>query len=143
MSEQDEQEQVCELCGLCCKIFGDRISPTTMNLYQWLEAGRDDILRHFFAQLGDGRQVNCVNLVPEDLGSVLAVEMKDPDSGEYPPVCPFLWRISKKQYVCRIHTQKPEMCCNYQPWIWGETYFNRCRALKNRHWSSLWNQDDR
>jgi Fe-S-cluster containining protein len=136
MSEEDGLEQVCELCGLCCKIFGDRISPTSTNLYQWMESGRTDILRHFFAHLEDGRSVNCVNLAAEDLGSLLAVEMRDPDSGEYPPVCPFLWRISKHTYVCRIHTQKPEMCCHYQPWIWGETYFNRCKALKNRHWPS-------
>jgi hypothetical protein len=24
------------------------------------------------------------------------------------------------------------MCCTYQPWIWGETYFNRCQALKHQ-----------
>lgn len=137
MSGEDNQEQLCEQCGLCCKIFGDRISPTPMNLFRWIEAGRSDILTHFSACLSDGRWLNGADLRPEDLGSLLAVEMKDPRTGEYPTVCPFLRRVSKTRYICGIHTEKPDMCCNYQPWIWGETYFNRCKALKKRHWSSF------
>jgi Fe-S-cluster containining protein len=133
MSGEDNQEQLCEQCGLCCRIFGDRISPTPMNLFLWMEAGRSDILCHFSACLNEGRWINCADLKPEDLGNLSAVELKDPVTGEYPPVCPFLHRVSKKRYVCRIHTVKPEMCCHYQPWIWGETYFNQCKALGKLH----------
>jgi Fe-S-cluster containining protein len=133
MSGENDQEQVCEQCGLCCKIFGDRISPTPMNLFFWMEAGRSDILCHFSACMDKGRWKNCADLTPEDLGNLSAVEMKDPVTGDYPTVCPFLHRVSKKRYVCRIHTMKPEMCCHYQPWIWGETHFNRCKALGKLH----------
>ena len=44
-------------------------------------------------------------------------------------VCPFLIRVAKERYLCGIHLLKPEMCWNYQPWIWGETYFNKCKGL--------------
>ena len=57
--------------------------------------------------------------------------------GGYLPVCPFLKRVAKNRYLCGIHAVKPEMCRNYQPWIWGETYFNRCKALKKRE-EYLW-----
>gem|GEM_PF-6746314 len=33
-------------------------------------------------------------------------------------------------YLCGIHLAKPGMCCHYEPWIWGETCFNKCTALK-------------
>jgi len=134
--EQDPDE--CLQCGLCCKIFGDKIYPTPENLYSWLVSGRDDILRFFVACREDGKWVPCTELVLSDLGDVRAVEMRDPDTGGYLAVCPFLRRVSKSRYLCGIHTMKPEMCRNYQPWIWGETYFNRCRALKEREEKSPW-----
>jgi len=133
-----EEDDECVQCGLCCKIFGDRISPTPENLYAWMRDGRDDALRYFAACLENGKWVRCTELAPEDLGNVHCIEMRDPVTGGYLPVCPFLRRVSKNRYLCGIHTIKPDMCRNYQPWIWGETYFNRCRALKRREEESLW-----
>jgi len=133
-----DQTDQCRQCGLCCKVFGDRITPTVMNLFTWLEDGRSDILRYFSAWLEDGTRYNCADLHPSDLGFVVKIELRDPDTGGYLPVCPFLQRIEKTRYKCAIHTIKPEMCCNYMPWIFGETYFPRCRALVCREQASPW-----
>jgi Fe-S-cluster containining protein len=97
-----------------------------------------DILRHFSAVKEDGTRVNCAALLPEDLGAVVLIEMRDPLTREYPTVCPFLQRAQKEKYLCGIHQVKPEMCRNYQPWIWGETYFGRCKTLKNRDNRYTW-----
>lgn len=130
MDELATDDEPCEQCGLCCRIFGPGITPTPQNVYLWIGQNRTDILRWFVAFMENGNQVNCTSLSAEDLGNVVSFEMRDPGTGEYVPVCPFLRRVAKSRYLCGIHPVKPEMCCHYQPWIWGETYFNRCQALK-------------
>ena len=130
MDEPVTDDEPCEQCGLCCRIFGPGITPTVSNVYTWIEQDRTDILRWFMAFMDNGSPVSCTSLKPEDLGNVVSVEMRHPDSGDYVTVCPFLRRVEKNRYLCGIHLVKPDMCCNYQPWIWGETFFNRCRALK-------------
>ena len=130
MDEQVTEEEPCEQCGLCCRIFGPGITPTPANVYLWIEQGRTDILRWFVAFREDGTAQGCAGLRAEELGNVVTFEMRDPESGGYVTACPFLRRVSKERYLCGIHRVKPEMCCTYQPWIWGETSFNRCRALK-------------
>jgi Fe-S-cluster containining protein len=132
------EEEPCEQCGLCCRIFGPGITPTAANVYAWIEQGRDDILRWFVAIREDGTRTSCTGLVPEDLGSIVSFEMRHPESGEYVTVCPFLRRVAKTRYLCGIHAVKPEMCCTYQPWVWGETSFNRCPALKNLDRKCRW-----
>ena len=127
-----EENEPCEQCGLCCKIFGDRISPTMMNLFQWQQNDRNDILRYFFALRRDGSWVNCSSLMTEELSDLVTIELRDPITGNYLAVCPFLLRTSRSRYICSIHETKPEMCGNYLPWIWGETYFNKCKALKRK-----------
>ncbi|QQR71938.1 MAG: YkgJ family cysteine cluster protein [Methanolinea sp.] len=119
------------------------MSPTTMNLYSWMEQGRKDILVYFSALLQNGVRVNGADLENGDLGEIVTVELRDPKTGGYLPVCPFLRRIGKTKYTCSIHTVKPDMCCNYMPWIYGETYFPRCPALKEKRsrWSGLPEQD--
>jgi len=129
MDNDDTEDEPCEQCGLCCRIFGPGITPTPANVYTWIEQGRADILRHFVAYREEGGPIPCTDLLPQDLGNVVAFEMRDPQTGEFVTVCPFLRRVAKERYLCGIHAVKPEMCCTYQPWIWGETYFNRCRAL--------------
>ena len=123
------EDEPCEQCGLCCRIFGPGIAPTPENVYAWIQEGRTDILSWFVAFMEDQPPVKCTRLLAEDLGSVVFFEMRHPETGEYITVCPFLKRISKERYICGIHRVKPEMCWNYQPWIWGETYFNRCKGL--------------
>ncbi len=130
MDDSVTDDEPCEQCGLCCRIFGPGIIPTTTNLYVWMERGRTDILRWFLAFRDEGGPVNCADLRPEDLSSVVLIEMRDIKTGEYVTVCPFLRRVAKQRYLCGIHEVKPEMCGNYQPWLWGETYFNRCPALR-------------
>ena len=132
MDERVTEDEPCEQCGLCCRIFGPGITPTVANVYVWMEQGRTDILRWFVAFREKNAPINCAALIAEDLGSVLTFEMRNPDTGDYVTVCPFLRRISKEQYICGIHLVKPEMCCTYQPWIWGETFFNRCKALSKK-----------
>ncbi|MFA6332833.1 MAG: hypothetical protein WCX22_07775 [Methanoregula sp.] len=39
------EDEPCEQCGLCCRIFGPGIAPTAANVYVWIEQGRTDILR--------------------------------------------------------------------------------------------------
>ncbi len=138
MDTAGETDEGCAQCGLCCKVFGDRITPTAMNLYSWMEQGRTDILRHFSARLENGTWINAADLAPGDLGEITIIEMRDPVSGAYPPVCPFLRRVGKTRYVCSIHTVKPDMCCTYMPWVYGETYFPRCRVLRTREKRSPW-----
>ena len=131
MDDLTTEEEPCEQCGLCCRIFGPGIAPTPTNVYVWMEQGRTDILRWFVAFMENASiPVNCTDLNAEDLGNVVVFEMRDPDIGGYVTVCPFLVRVAKKRYLCGIHLVKPEMCCTYQPWVWGETYFNRCKSLK-------------
>jgi Fe-S-cluster containining protein len=132
MDEPGMDDEPCEQCGLCCRILGPGITPTVPNVYVWIEQGRTDILRWFVAFMERGEPVPCTDLRAEDLGNVVSVEMRHPDTGEYVTVCPFLRRVAKTRYLCGIHQVKPDMCCTYQPWIWGETYFNRCRALADR-----------
>jgi Fe-S-cluster containining protein len=145
MEDPGETSDECGQCGLCCKVFGDRITPTVVNLYSWMENGRTDVLRFFSACLNSGRWVNGADLEPEDLGDITIIELRDPVSGEYPAVCPFLHRAGRTRYICSIHTVKPDMCCNYIPWVYGETYFPRCKALckegKKSPWSRLPHQD--
>lgn len=140
MDEAAETDNGCEQCGLCCKVFGDRITPTVMNLYSWMEQGRTDILRHFSACKGDGTWINTADLAYDDLGDIIAIELREPLSGEYPPACPFLRRVGRTRYICSIHTVKPDMCCNYMPWVYGETYFPRCRVLGDREKRSVWSR---
>jgi len=138
MDELTPEDEPCEQCGLCCRIFGPGITPTTANVYVWMEQGRTDILRWFVAFMENSTAVNCTALLAEDLGNVVSVEMRNPDTGEFVTVCPFLRRVAKQRYICGIHQVKPEMCCTYQPWIWGETYFNRCRALGKSGQKQRW-----
>ncbi|OPY39304.1 MAG: hypothetical protein A4E35_00075 [Methanoregula sp. PtaU1.Bin051] len=130
MEKNETDDEPCEQCGLCCRIFGPGITPTISNVYIWMERGRTDILRWFLAFREDGEPLSCADLGPEDLCSVVTFEMRHPQTGDYVTVCPFLRRVAKQRYLCGIHDVKPEMCWNYQPWIWGETYFNRCPALR-------------
>ena len=139
MDESVTEDEPCEQCGLCCRIFGPGITPTASNVYIWIEQGRTDILRWFVAFMENGTTpVPCTGLKPEDLGDIVSVEMRNPDTGEFVPVCPFLRRVAKTRYLCGIHLVKPEMCCTYQPWNWGETYFNRCQALKKADRKCRW-----
>ena len=138
MTDSPPDDEPCQQCGLCCRIFGPGITPTTQNLYIWMEQGRKDILQWFIAVTEDSRQVRGTDLLPEDLSAVSYVEMRNPQTGELVPVCPFLRRVGRTRYLCGIHTVKPEMCCTYQPWVWGETYFNRCPALKKVEGKSRW-----
>ena len=108
------------------------------NVYVWMEQGRIDILRCFIAYMEKSGPINCAVLNTKDLGNVISVEMRNPDTGEYVTVCPFLLRVNKERYLCGIHLVKPDMCCTYQPWIWGETYFNRCRGLGKINQSGKW-----
>ena len=64
--DEGREEDPCEQCGLCCRIFGTSITPTQENLYSWIEQGRTDILRHFSAFLEDGGRVNCCLLYTSD-----------------------------------------------------------------------------
>jgi Fe-S-cluster containining protein len=138
MDERTTEDEPCEQCGLCCRIFGPGVTPTMANLYVWIDQGRTDILRWFVAFMENGIHVNGVDLRAEDLGNVIGVEMHHPDTGDYVTVCPFLRRVTRTRYLCGIHTVKPDMCCTYQPWVWGETYFNKCQALKKIDHPSRW-----
>lgn len=128
----DDYDQGCAQCGLCCKVFGDRITPTTMNLYSWMESGRTDILKYFHVWTGQGKHFRADAIREEDLSDVTTIELRDPATGNYVVSCPFLRRPGTNRYACSIHLSKPDMCCNYMPWIWGETYFPRCPAIKAR-----------
>jgi Fe-S-cluster containining protein len=138
MDDQIVDDEPCEQCGLCCRIFGPGIAPTAENVYIWIEQERTDILRWFVAFREKDTPVNCADLRTEDLGNIMSVEMRHPDTGEYVTVCPFLRRVTKERYLCGIHQVKPEMCCTYQPWVWGETYFNRCRGLGKNNGNRRW-----
>ncbi|NYT07514.1 MAG: YkgJ family cysteine cluster protein [Methanomicrobiales archaeon] len=145
MADPGRTGDECGQCGLCCKVFGDRITPTVMNLYSWHEQGRKDILCHFSACLENGTRINAADLEPGQMGDIVVVELRDPVTGALPPVCPFLRRVERTRYICSIHAVKPDMCCNYMPWIYGETYFPRCSVLRDREkrspWSGLSSQD--
>jgi Fe-S-cluster containining protein len=138
MDDPAMDDEPCEQCGLCCRIFGPGIAPTPANVYVWIGENRTDILRWFVAFMDNGTTVNCTNLSSEDLGNVVSFEMRHPETGEYLAVCPFLRRVAKTRYLCGIHLVKPEMCCHYQPWIWGETCFSQCPALKKAGYPCRW-----
>ncbi len=139
MDEPSTEEEPCEQCGLCCRIFGPGIAPTPANVYVWMEQGRTDILRWFVAFLENGSTpVNCTDLRPCDLGNVVVFEMRNPDTGDYVTVCPFLRRVANERYLCGIHPVKPEMCCTYQPWVWIKStgdaplHWQMCKSQKFR-----------
>jgi Fe-S-cluster containining protein len=132
VADSENEREGCHQCGLCCKVFGDRITPTTLNLYTWMENERTDILKFFSVRTGEGRVMSAADIRPEELADVLSIELRDPGTGEYLSSCPFLRRVGKNRYLCTIHTLKPDMCCNYMPWIFGETYFPQCISLKSK-----------
>jgi Fe-S-cluster containining protein len=134
----EPEEEPCEQCGLCCRIFGPGITPTAVNVYLWIEQERTDILRWFVAFMDDSSTVPGPLLSALHLGNVVSFRMRNPETGELVTVCPFLRRVGEERYLCGIHPVKPDMCCTYQPWLWGETYFNRCRALKNAGQKCQW-----
>jgi Fe-S-cluster containining protein len=134
----NNEEIDCDQCGTCCKVFGDSISPTIENIYQWIMNDRFEILRHFSACFPDGTWKKCDELHADELGGVITIEMRDPESGSLVSACPFLTRVSKTHYKCSIHLEKPEMCDNYKPWLWGETYLRRCRTLVEQERKSQW-----
>ncbi|HTY14140.1 MAG TPA: YkgJ family cysteine cluster protein [Methanoregulaceae archaeon] len=140
MADESTEMLECAQCGVCCKIFGDSISPTIENVYQWLENGRTDILEHFSACRGDGSWTKCSDLRTCDLSEVVSIELRDPNTGGLESSCPFLMRVSRNRYLCAIHLAKPSMCDNYKPWIWGETYFRRCRTITGNEKLSFWNR---
>jgi len=129
VEDPDGHADGCRQCGLCCKVFGDRITPTVMNLYTWMESGRTGIMKHFSVCLGEKKFARADHITQEDLSDVTSIELRNPETGGYVAVCPFLCRAGRNRYLCSIHDEKPEMCCNYMPWVWGETYFPRCKAL--------------
>ena len=59
MDGPETEDEPCEQCGLCCRIFGPGITPTAANVYLWMEQGRADILRWFVAFMEDGSSVPC------------------------------------------------------------------------------------
>ncbi|MFZ2074384.1 MAG: YkgJ family cysteine cluster protein, partial [Methanoregula sp.] len=90
MDDEIPEDEPCEQCGLCCRIFGPGIAPTPANVYVWMEQGRTDILRWFVAFRENGSTpVRCTDLRPCDLGNVVVFEMRNPDTGDYVTVCPF------------------------------------------------------
>ena len=95
------EDEPCEQCGLCCRIFGPGITPTAANVYVWIEQGRTDILRWYIAFMDGGTQVPCTSLTTEDLGNAVSFEMRNPETGDYMPVCPFLRRVAKNRYLWR------------------------------------------
>ena len=124
-------DEPCEQCGLCCRIFGpaDYADPGQCVRLDRTEPGGYPAMVcrvHVEWQYRELRRDFCGRSsgMPSPLRCVTT------ESGEYVTVCPFLRRVAKMRYRCGIHTVKPEMCCNYQPWVWGETHFNRCPALK-------------
>ena len=139
MTDKDPDTIECAQCGICCKIFGDSISPSIENIYRWKGNNRLDILEHFSACGSDGSWTRCSELPADELSDIVSIELRDPKTGGYESGCPFLRRISRERYICAIHMQKPDMCNNYQPWIWGETYFRRCRTIVRNERNSFWN----
>lgn len=137
-----DQDIGCDQCGTCCKVFGDSISPTIENLYHWLTNDRSSILRHFSACFPDGTWKNCSELSPDELGDIITIELRDPYTGSFMSACPFLRRVSKTRYLCSIHLEKPEMCNNYKPWIWGETYLRRCRTIREQEYATMWQNEN-
>jgi Fe-S-cluster containining protein len=138
MDDQIPDDEPCVQCGICCRIFGPNITPTVPNVYLWMEQERTDILRWFVAYREKNTPINCADLKIEDLGNTVTIEMRNPETGDYVTVCPFLRRVTKERYLCGIHLVKPDMCCTYQPWIWGETYFNKCRGLLKMNGDCKW-----
>jgi len=103
--EEGGEEDLCLQCGLCCRVFGVGISPTPENLYSWVAERRLEILRHFSACRTDGTWVPCTELDALEIGGIARVEMRDPETGGYPAVCPFLRRVGKSRYACAIQAE--------------------------------------
>ena len=78
MDNLTPEDEPCEQCGLCCRIFGPGITPTTANVHIWMEQERTDILRWFVALMEKSTPVKCTDLIPEDLGDIVSVEMRNP-----------------------------------------------------------------
>ena len=82
MDGPEPEDEPCEQCGLCCRIFGPGIAPTAANVYLWIEQGQADILHWFVAFMEDSTQVRCDRLAAGDLGNVVSFQMRHPETGE-------------------------------------------------------------
>jgi hypothetical protein len=103
MDAQVTEDEPCEQCGLCCRIFGPAITPTVANVYIWIEQGRTDILRWYVAFLNDSTAVPCAGLPAEELGNVVSVEMRFRDTSAASVFCSY----NEMLMTCLRNVQTP------------------------------------
>jgi len=99
-------DELCEQCGLCCRIFGPGIPPISANVYLWIGQGLTDILCWVVVFMEDGRTVHCPGLSFGEPGNGVSFQLCHSDNGEYVTVCPFLCHVVKEQYLCGTHIIK-------------------------------------
>jgi Fe-S-cluster containining protein len=101
---------MCERCGSCCLQISGISNITDEDIRRWVEDSRFDILYYC-----EGWQEDCCLWKEEEIIRYLNkdtnMEMWH-DNGVEIFLCPFL-RHGKKQFRCRIHDTKPQMCRAY------------------------------
>jgi len=95
------EDEPCEQCGLCCRIFGPGISPTAANVYLWMS--RRTISARFVANMETPCRFPCRSLCNE-FG--MWSRRDAPSETVSITVCPFLRRVTKERYLCGIHAMK-------------------------------------
>jgi Fe-S-cluster containining protein len=99
--ETGMEQFVCRQCGQCCWNLDYHAELLAEDVARWRARGRSDILdwvgvtRH-----KDGRETYQIWVTP--------------GTNRFASPCPFLYKVpTSNHWVCRIHEDKPQICCNY------------------------------
>lgn len=100
----------CVRCGRCCLKYGNTLQASDEDVARWKKEGREDIL----AWVGPFGDLWINNSSHKEASR-----------------CPWLRKLpGKKQYLCRIHETKPEICATY-PVTRKQALGDGCRSLSS------------
>jgi len=91
----------CKQCGNCCLNLSDAFTTCAFeeDIQLWEREGREDILAWVY---------------PIQLGSECVYDLWiNPETGEDAERCPWLKKLPKNKYICKIHDVKPKHCRDY------------------------------
>jgi Fe-S-cluster containining protein len=108
--------QECRQCGRCCEKWGWGQKGIIEDLVPWIQAGRQDILRHVGITLANQKRCHGIDITLADLPRVIRIDYWTEPGGRAVSYCPFFLRADDGKVYCKIHDTKPAVCIGFTPW---------------------------
>ncbi len=125
-------EQDCRQCGRCCEKWGWGQKGIIEDLVPWIQAHRQDILRHVGITLANRQRCSGTDITLADLSRVIRIDYWTDTKGRTVSYCPFFWRADDGKVYCKIHDTKPAVCIGFTPWNEGiRDYALNCPACRD------------